>query len=709
MRSRPSLEQGRKSADRAFPGWLPVGVVGLLVLTVLASAVGQWVLFSMDGVREALGTSLWFSDVASPLLAIAFAVLGALVVFRGEPRFYGWLMLSTGFALAVMGFTGVYARFAFETDGPFLDLAAWIQDPWPIVWMLAFLLLPALFPDGRPASPRWRIPVIATASVWVILIVIFVIAERPVSNWFEDVPDHPLVNPTGFLPIPAIVYQVLWLVVSFVSFFISSGSLINRWRLADHEMRQRMKWVLLPFGGILVLTTVGLLAQLLIVNGIHVATGVVPTLDVSQTLGSVALAVGLGLGVLKFRLYDVDLVINRTVVYGLLTVGLFAVYAAVVVGVGALLPFEDTIPALVATGIAAVAFAPLRDRLQRLVNRWMFGRRDDPYEVLAGLGRLMNEAGTPDETLQTLTETVARSLKLPGAAIDLEQDGAWTTRAAFGEVEPTGAVVVPLRHREEVVARLLVMPRSLHESLTMKDMALLEDIAHPAGAIAQSVRLNLALQRSRERLVMAREEERRRIRRDLHDGLGPALASQTFQLDEILERIHEAPLKAVELAEELKRQNQELMADIRALVYELRPPTLDELGVAGAIRAQVSQYERFGNLGIVVTTDPDPLPDLPAAVEVAAYRITREAITNTIRHASATRCDARLEAVTDTLTISVRDDGNGLSRSRRPGVGLVSMRERCEELGGTFEARSSKDGGTEIVASLPIMNGATDD
>jgi signal transduction histidine kinase len=243
----------------------------------------------------------------------------------------------------------------------------------------------------------------------------------------------------------------------------------------------------------------------------------------------------------------------------------------------------------------------------------------------------------------------------------------------------------------------------------MKDMALLEDIAHPAGAIAQSVRLNLALQRSRERLVMAREEERRRIRRDLHDGLGPALASQTFQLDEILERIHEAPLKAVELAEELKRQNQELMADIRALVYELRPPTLDELGVAGAIRAQVSQYERFGNLGIVVTTNPDPLPDLPAAVEVAAYRITREAITNTIRHASATRCDARLQAVADILTISVRDNGSGLSRSRRPGVGLVSMQERCEELGGTFEARSSKGGGTEIVASLPIMNGTTND
>lgn len=707
MRSLPSVEQGRNSADRVHPGWLRVGVVGVLVLIVLASAVGQWVLFSMDGVREALGTSLWFSDVVSPLLAIAFAVLGALVVFRGDPRFYGWLMLAMGFAFAVMGFTGVYARFVFETEGPFLDLAAWIQDPWMIIWLFAFLLLPALFPDGRPASPRWRIPVMATASVWVILIVLFVIAERPVSNWFEDVADHPLVNPTGFLPIPAIVYQVLWLVVSFVSFFISLGSLITRWRLADYEMRQRMKWVLLPFGGILALTAVGLLAQLLTVNGIDVATGVVVALDVSQTVGSVALAVGLGLGVLKYRLYDVDLVINRTIVYGLLTVGLIAVYIAVVVGVGALLPVEDTIPALVATGIAAVAFAPLRDRLQRLVNQWMFGQRDDPYEVLAGLGRLMNEAGTPDETLQTLTETVASSLKLPGAAIELEQDGAWTTRATFGDVSTTEALVAPLRHRDEVVARLLVMPHSPHETLTTKDIALLEDIAHPAGAIAHSVRLNLALKRSRERLVMAREEERRRIRRDLHDGLGPALASQTFQLDAILEKIHEDPLQAAELVEELKRQNQELMADIRALVYELRPPSLDELGLAGAIRAHVSQYERSGSLGIVVTTDPDPLPDLPAAVEVAAYRIIREAIMNTIRHASATRCDTRLEAVTDTLTISVRDDGMGLSGSHRPGVGLVSMRERCEELGGTFQAKSSEGRGTEVVASLPLMSGTT--
>jgi len=701
-----SVEQDAKNTRRINLGWVRVFVVGVLVLVVVAAVVGQWVLFSIGDVRGVLGSSLWLSDIVSPLTALALAVFGGLVVLRGEPRLYGWLMLATGFLLAVFGFTGPYARYAYETGGPFVSAASWIQDPWLVVWMCSFLLLPALFPDGRPASPRWRIPIISAAAVWVLLIVIFMIADRPMSNWFEDF-DDALVNPTGFLPIPAIVYQATWLLVSLASFGISLGSLVTRWRLADRELRQQMKTVLIAFGAVLALFTLNLVSHVLPISGVDLAVGGV--LDVMAAAAFVALAVALGLAVLRYRLYEVDLVINRSIVYGALTLGVIAMYVAVVVGVGAILPIGETTLALVATGIAAVAFAPLRDRLQHSVNRRMFGQRDDPYAVLAGMGRLMTETGTPEETLQTLTETVVRSLKLPGAAIELEEEGTWTTRATYGDVSPDNGVVVPLRHGDEVVGRLVVMSRSRHESLTSKDMALLEDIAHPAGAIAQSVRVSKVLQRSRERLVMAREEERRRIRRDLHDGLGPTLASQTFQLDEILEMIHADPERAVALVEELKRQNQQLMADIRTLVYELRPPTLDELGVAGAIRAQVGQFERSSDLGIEVTTMPDPLPALPAAVEVAAYRITREAIMNTIRHAAATRCAARLEAGADTLTISISDDGKGLSRSPRPGVGLISMRERCEELGGTFEARSMGRTGTEIVATLPILNGASGD
>jgi signal transduction histidine kinase len=385
------------------------------------------------------------------------------------------------------------------------------------------------------------------------------------------------------------------------------------------------------------------------------------------------------------------------------------VYVGVVVGVGALLPVDETFLALMVTGLVAVAFAPLRDLLQGWVNRMMFGRRDDPYSVLSEMGRLMAETGSPEDTLQTLAETVATSLKLPGVAIELEQDGEWPTRASVGETATaeSSSVTFPLRHQGEIVGRLVVMPRSANEPLSAQDRALLDDIAYPAGAIAKSVRLTMALQSSRERLVLAREEERRRIRRDLHDGLGPSLASQTFQLDEVLDRLHDDPAGAGDLVMAMKEQNRQLVAEIRRLVYELRPPALDELGVAGALDAHVSQLERSASFSIEVRTVPDPLPALPAAIEVAVYRIVREAITNTVRHAAATRCIASIEASDTDLIIDVRDDGAGLTEGTPAGVGLTSMRERTEELGGTFSIAPGEPRGTRVLATLPLANGST--
>lgn len=308
-------------------------------------------------------------------------------------------------------------------------------------------------------------------------------------------------------------------------------------------------------------------------------TGLLPVPDMAinvtwlaVTLATVGLVVTLGFAVLRFRLYDVDLVINRTLVYTALTVVIVATYVLIVVGVGAWLPVEQTFLSLVATGIVAVAFAPLRTRLQRWANRLMFGQRDDPYVVLSELGRLVSRSGAPEATLQSLVETVATTLKLPGVAVELEQDGAWQSQAASGRVPDADAdgIVVPMRYQGELVGRLVVTPRSSRERLSSADHRLLADIAHQTGALAHAARLTMALQRSREQLVLAREEERRRIRRDLHDGLGPSLASQT---------------------------NQELVADIRRLVYELRPPALDQLGLAGALAAHAGQLDRTASHG----------------------------------------------------------------------------------------------------------------
>ncbi|MCA9998678.1 MAG: sensor histidine kinase, partial [Anaerolineales bacterium] len=262
----------------------------------------------------------------------------------------------------------------------------------------------------------------------------------------------------------------------------------------------------------------------------------------------------------------------------------------------------------------------------------------------------------------------------------------------------------PLRYQNEVVGYLVVSPRSPDETFTERERQLLADIAGQTGAMAYAVRLTAALQRSRGRLVLAREEERRRIRRDLHDELGPTLASQTFVLDAALDALEHDPQTAAKLLQSLKTQNQATVADIRRLVYELRPPTLDELGIMGALQAHVAKLDGRSLPHIQLTADPNPLPPLSAAVEVAAYRIALEAITNVVRHAQAQRCDVCLRVEQNgrsAIHIEVSDDGIGLPPDRHPGVGLNSMRERAEELGGSLELNNAGEG-VRVTAVLPL-------
>lgn len=236
---------------------------------------------------------------------------------------------------------------------------------------------------------------------------------------------------------------------------------------------------------------------------------------------------------------------------------------------------------------------------------------------------------------------------------------------------------------------------------------MLADIAAQTGAVASATRLTLALQRSREQLVLAREEERRRIRRDLHDGLDPTLASQTLKLDIVLELLSGESVAAVAHVTQLKSQTQQMVADIRRLVYELRPPALDELGLLEALRAHVAQLSGMnGSLQIAIDAAPEPLPTLPAAIEVAAYRIALEAVTNVIRHAQAHTCRLRFgiaeEQQPSTLVVSVTDDGVGLPATLHSGVGLISMRERAAELGGACVVSPNPSGGTRVTAVLPF-------
>jgi signal transduction histidine kinase len=423
----------------------------------------------------------------------------------------------------------------------------------------------------------------------------------------------------------------------------------------------------------------------------------------------------IGVSVLRYRLWDIDLIINRTLVYGLLTVCVVVLYVLVVVGLGTLFSvLGNLLISLLATGLIAVLFQPLRERLQRTVNRLMFGERDDPYHVLLRLGQRLETTLTPDAVLPTIAETVAQALKLPYVAITWEQAEAASESviaASYGKAgEHEISLHIPLVYQQEQVGKLLLASRSPGESLTPDDMKLLHDLAHQIGVAVHTVRLTADLQRltgdlqrSRERLVTAREEERRRLRRNLHDGLGPRLASLTLKLETARNRLAYDPLADTLLADLIIR-TQEAVTDIRRLVYDLRPPTLDELGLIPALQEHAFQYTDQSQTQIRVEA-PECLPPLPAAVEVALFRTAQEALTNVMRHAHASQCTIRLmlDEHAHLLVLEVTDNGQGLAPNRNRGVGFASMRERAEELGGTWTVEQLPTGGTCVRTCLPTL------
>jgi two-component system NarL family sensor kinase len=374
----------------------------------------------------------------------------------------------------------------------------------------------------------------------------------------------------------------------------------------------------------------------------------------------------------------------------------------VVAGLGLLLGSRaDGAAALVGTALVAVAFAPLRTRLQAAADRLLYGEGRDPYAVLTGVGRRMGDADS-DDGLGEVVEIVASALRLPFVRVSI-RDGEHLLQAEHGSppLDPAGLVEIPIAFRDMPLGTLVVAPRSAHDPFRPADERLLEDLARQIGVSAHAILLTRALQESREGLVTTREEERRRIRRDLHDGLGPTLAGVALGLDAVERLTSSRPADAADLAQQLKAEVYGSLADVRRLVEDLRPPALDHLGLAGAVRRHGTQLgER--DAGLQVDVNVDELPGLPAAVEVAAYRIATEALTNVSRHATARHCRVSIELCRDVLVVEVEDDGVGLPGEVRNGVGLTSMRERATELGGSCELRRSARGGTLVEARIPV-------
>ncbi|HET7726919.1 MAG TPA: histidine kinase [Candidatus Limnocylindrales bacterium] len=421
----------------------------------------------------------------------------------------------------------------------------------------------------------------------------------------------------------------------------------------------------------------------------------------------VPVPLALGSAILRHRAFDIDVVVRRSLLWGTLSAGVVVTYAGAVTILGRVFDAQEPFAtSLLATGLAAVLVLPLRDVVQRTIDRALYGDRDDPVRAIRRLGSRLEGTLEPGAIPGVIVDTVADALRLPFVALELGTPGDERPVARRGETAGP-ELALPLVHQTQPVGRLLVSGRQADEPLSAADRALLDDLARQIGAAAHAVLLTEDLRRSRERIVTAREEERRRLHRDLHDGLGPSLAAIAMRAEAAATLVHTDPERAEPALLELAADVREGVSEVRRLVDGLRPPVLDELGLAGAIRREAGRLgEASGSMEVIV--EAAALGELPAAVEVAAYRIAAEAMTNAARHARARRCVVRIRADGE-LKLEIADDGTGLGGggASTTGTGLRSMAERAAELGGELRVESPPSAGTRgtrVIARLPLAN-----
>ncbi len=622
--------------------------------------------------------------IALDILIAATYTICAIVIFVRKPNdlltIFVTIMLTT---FGVATFTGGIRDFVFVY--PRLD---WLFKSISLIGNCAILAFFFVFPNGH-FTPRWA----------AFILVLYALIQLP-RYYFPDSPlNLQLTSP--------FLYNSVFLGANLSGI---AAQIYRYLRVSNLIEKQQTKWVVyglsIGVGGYMVLKILSFTVNDPNGSGLLITTA----LSIVAVLFMLLLPLSISIAVVRYRLWDINPIINRTLVYGALSVCTIAFY---IFAVGFFSNYfqqskANFILSFLATGVIAFLFEPLREGLQRAVNRLMYGERDDPSTVLMRLSQRLDSTLAPDTVLQSIVETIAQTLRLPYAAITLNpRDEEPRIVASYGLAQAE-LIHLPLNYQTERVGELLLAPRAADESFSTADMNLLNIIAQQAGVAAHTIRLteelqqlNTDLQQSRERLITAQEEERRRLRRDLHDGVGPTLASLSQRLDTAADLVGRDPEGSVQLLKELKGQVKSTVAEIRRLVYALRPPVLDEFGLVSAIREHVAPY--MGPNGLQITFDvTEAMPSLPAAVEVAAYRIVLEAFTNVIHHAGASQCNIKIKLDDNSLVLEVADDGKGLSTKGHSGIGFTSMYERASELGGEYVIENMSEGGTRISARLPI-------
>lgn len=679
--------------------WLArVWAAAVIVVMALNFVIVVWYV-----VRTGDTTSFLSHQMMTPFLSIIYTGLGTVIIKHRPRNPIGWIFLivSSSYVLsALVAGALLYTSILTAPLGPLLlDLATWLGN-W--VWLPAQLLpltfVFLLFPDGHLLSPRWRIVGWAAGLGLLSLMLGLAAHPGPIADWASQPNPFGIAGAERFLEGLMTVGSVLLA----IGVFGSMAAVAVRFRRSKGIERARMKW--LVYAAVLILIA-GVFTLPYWLSG-NLANG--PALELSivlTNLVTLGIAIAVTIAIIGYRLYDIDVLINRTLVYSVMTGVIVLIYSLVVGAAGVLFGTQDNrLLALVATGLVAVLFQPIRDRLQRGVNRLLYGQRDEPFEVLARLGQSLEQSATPDTLFLTLVETVAQALRLPYVDLQERQGNRFVSVAATGR-PVDDPISFPMNYQSEEIGRLMVGHRAPGEPFGEADERLLQNIARQAAVAVYDARLTADLQRSRQQIVTGREEERRRLRRDLHDGLGPSLASLLLEARVLRRMIRNDPEAAERLADEMQGDIRETIDDVRRVVNELRPPALDDLGLVPAIQMMADKVGRprgDGTVGTVIQIEAlEVLPSLPAAVEVATYRIIQEALTNVTHHARARHACIRFRLDRD-LHIEIADDGVGFNGGRDGGVGLHSMRERAAELGGSLIVSRRPEGGTLVSATLPI-------
>ncbi|QYC45889.1 Oxygen sensor histidine kinase NreB [Nonomuraea coxensis DSM 45129] len=656
---------------------------------------------STPAARRALLAVVWTLAVAAPAATIVTSVLGAQLTDWNEldggpdpvgllfpaagaflithrPRLlFPWLLWGTGVLWAVylllFALTAWTHAFAPGPLTPYLG--------WPSLWLWLLVvptfsgIMPLLFPDGRLPSKRWR-PVLYGHLV--------LMAGHSLLLGLSPDPEFELgldiENPFGVPAlgrIPEVVESWIGLPMILLS-LLSVASLGFRYRAATPEVRRQIAWYLWA---------------MVIFLGYWVGSQgsedpVVIGLRIFLTAG---IPIAVVASALRHQLYGIRLILDRTLVYGTLAVVAGLTYSGLIWAADSVAGDYGTLAGLAAALATAAVFHPVRLRLQRSVDR-LFNVERDPYRAADLLSRAVQRAGDPAAALAEALSIVRTTLGARGAVVRVA--GEPVVSFADGEPGARPREVALVWHGEHVGRLLLAGGRQSRQQLDV--------MAKHLAELAHAVRLSTDLHDSRERITATRDEERRRLGRELHDGLGPSLTSVTMTLDEARRRLERDPGSVDELLVRFREEMTATLDSVRELVDGLRPPALEELGLPGALRDVARDVP---GPCVEIRTAGEPLDDLPAGVETAAYRIVQEALTNARRHARASRIEVTLARGDGVLRVTVADDGVGLPEEPSPGVGLTSMRERAAEIGGTCAIAARPSGGTAVTATLPLPPG----